>query len=84
MLISDKRLAISFLCICNKLSNRIVFNRISISSEDILDRKNIVTFILCNDRTGLSASEVYEVYKKKQEKLKLKLSQLKEPFQRKN
>lgn len=56
-----------FFYVCNKLSNRIVFNPISISSEDILDRKNIVTFILCNDRTELSVAKVYEVYKRRQE-----------------
>lgn len=35
--------------------------------EDILDRKSIGTFILCTDRTELSASEVYGIYKRRQE-----------------
>lgn len=35
--------------------------------DDILDKKNIGTFILCTDRTELSTAEVHEVYKKRQE-----------------
>lgn len=43
--------------------------RESLSSpmEDIQDRKSIGTFILCTDRTELSASKVYEIYKRRQE-----------------
>lgn len=35
--------------------------------EDVPDKKSIGTFILCTDRTELSASEVYEIYKRRQE-----------------
>ena len=42
-------------------------NSLSTPMEDILDKKNIGTFILCTDRTELSASEVYEIYKRRQE-----------------
>lgn len=35
--------------------------------EDVLDKKSIGTFILCTDRTELSASEVYRIYKRRQE-----------------
>lgn len=35
--------------------------------EDVLDKKSIGTFILCTDRTELSASEVYGIYKRRQE-----------------
>lgn len=67
MLISDKRSAISFSMYVTSYQIGLFFNPISISSEDILDRKNIVTFILGNDRTELSATKVYEVYKRRQE-----------------
>jgi Transposase len=35
--------------------------------EDILDKKSIGTFILCTDRKELKATEVYEIYKRRQE-----------------
>ena len=43
--------------------------RESLSSpmEDVLDKKSIGTFVLCTDRTGLGASEAYEMYKRRQE-----------------
>ena len=42
-------------------------NSLSSPMEDIQDKKNIGTFILCTDRTELSAAEVYEIYKRRQE-----------------
>ena len=40
---------------------------LSTPMEDIQDKKSIGTFILCTDRIELSAAEVYEIYKRRQE-----------------
>lgn len=42
-------------------------NSLTTPMEDIQDKKSIGTFILCTDRTELSAEEVYVIYKRRQE-----------------
>ena len=42
-------------------------NSVTTPLDDVSDRKSIGTFILCTDRKELSALDVYEIYKRRQE-----------------